>query len=222
MRLHPTTSTARRFRELVLDRILKDGMDVQQTLVSLRREFLLDLPTGLVYDVLYDRAAQLDMAAHRGEVMRHFRGTLCVDELHLGRLTLLLATDPLSDLPVAFPDRRQRSGSHAAVPQEPQGLGLGSPVGGDRRLEALSRPAGRTLARGGASVVRLPRPRAHQQAGLGCRRRRTLVRFVVLKLAYVWGHWSPPEAKAEMTSQPNDVRRREPPHDEGLQPRRVA
>jgi hypothetical protein len=32
----------------------------------------------------------------------HFSGTLCVDELHLGRCTLLLATDPLSDLPVAF------------------------------------------------------------------------------------------------------------------------
>ena len=31
-----------------------------------------------------------------------FGGTLCVDELHLGRFTLLLATDPLSDLPVAF------------------------------------------------------------------------------------------------------------------------
>ena len=33
---------------------------------------------------------------------RHFSGTLCVDELHLGRFTLLLATDPLRDLPVAF------------------------------------------------------------------------------------------------------------------------
>ncbi|MCA1685576.1 MAG: hypothetical protein LC745_06240, partial [Planctomycetia bacterium] len=31
-----------------------------------------------------------------------FSGTLCVDELHLGRFTLLLATDPVSDLPVAF------------------------------------------------------------------------------------------------------------------------
>ncbi|MBV8312506.1 MAG: hypothetical protein JO344_19150 [Planctomycetaceae bacterium] len=29
-------------------------------------------------------------------------GTLCVDELHLGQMTLLLATDPLNDLPVAF------------------------------------------------------------------------------------------------------------------------
>ena len=89
-------------RDLVLDRILKDGMNVEQTLESLRREFLLDLSTGFVYDVLRDRAEQLDMAEHRRMVLEHFSGTLCVDELHLGRFTLLLATDPLSDLPVAF------------------------------------------------------------------------------------------------------------------------
>src|SRR5260370_36298782 len=42
------------------------------------------------------------MAAHRRKVLAHFSGTLFVDELHLGRFTLLLATDPLSDLPIAF------------------------------------------------------------------------------------------------------------------------
>jgi transposase-like protein len=89
-------------RDLVLDRILKDGMNVEQTLESLGREFLLDLSTGYVYDVLHDHAAQLDMSKHRRTVLEHFSGTLCVDELHLGRFTLLLATDPLSDLPVAF------------------------------------------------------------------------------------------------------------------------
>jgi hypothetical protein len=43
-----------------------------------------------------------DLADHRRWVLDHFSGTLCVDELHLGRTTLLLATDPLQDLPVAF------------------------------------------------------------------------------------------------------------------------
>jgi transposase-like protein len=89
-------------RELVLDRLIKDGMSVERALQSIRREFLLDLSTGFVYDVLRDHAASLDMAAHRRKVLDHFSGTLCVDELHLGRFTLLLATDPLSDLPVAF------------------------------------------------------------------------------------------------------------------------
>jgi hypothetical protein len=89
-------------RDLVLDRILKDGMSIERTLQSLEREFLLDISSGFVYDVLRDRAGQLDMAAHRRKVLEHFSGTLCVDELHLGRFTLLLATDPLSDLPVAF------------------------------------------------------------------------------------------------------------------------
>jgi len=89
-------------RDLVLDRILKDEMNVEQTLESLRREYLLDLSTGFVYDVLHGHAEGLDMAAHRRMVLERFSGTLCVDELHLGRFTLLLATDPLSDLPVAF------------------------------------------------------------------------------------------------------------------------
>jgi transposase-like protein len=98
----PKATYDNKVRDLVLNRILKDGMNVEQTLESLSREFLLDPSTGFVYDVLHDHAAQLDMAAHRRKVLERFSGTLCVDELHLGRFTLLLATDPLSDLPVAF------------------------------------------------------------------------------------------------------------------------
>jgi hypothetical protein len=89
-------------RDLVLDRILKDGMSVERTLESLGREYLLDLSTGFVYDVLHDHARQLDMSEHRRKILGLFSGTLCADELHLGRFTLLLATDPLADLPVAF------------------------------------------------------------------------------------------------------------------------
>src|SRR5208283_3409758 len=89
-------------RDLVLDRIIKDGMSIERILESLRREFLLELSSGFVYNVLRDRAEELDMSKHRRMVLEHFSGTLCVDELHLGRFTLLLATDPLSDLPVAF------------------------------------------------------------------------------------------------------------------------
>jgi hypothetical protein len=77
-------------------------MSIERILESLRREFLLELSTGFVYNVLRDRAEELDMSKHRRMVLEHFSGTLCVDELHLGGFTLLLATDPLSDLPVAF------------------------------------------------------------------------------------------------------------------------
>src|SRR5574341_585286 len=100
--VRPKAQYDNQVRTLVLDRILRDGMSIERTLESLRREFWLDLSSGFVYDVLRDRAAQLDMTAHRSKVLEHFSGTLCVDELHLGRFTLLLATDPLSDLPVAF------------------------------------------------------------------------------------------------------------------------
>jgi transposase-like protein len=98
----PKAKYDNKVRDLVLGRILEDGMSIERTLRSLRREFLLELSSGFVYDVLRGQAEQLDMAAHRRKVLEHFSGTLCVDELHLGRFTLLLATDPLHDLPVAF------------------------------------------------------------------------------------------------------------------------
>ena len=66
------------------------------------------------------------------------------------------------------PGRRQRPGPHAAVPQEPQDLGVGAPCCNHRRLELVSRSAGRTVARGGASIVRLSHHQEHQQAHSGC------------------------------------------------------
>jgi hypothetical protein len=103
----PKAKYDNKVRDLVLERIVEDGMSIERILQSLQREFFLNLSSGFVYDVLHDFAAGLDMAAHRRKVLEHFSGTLCVDELHLGRYTLLLATDPLSDLPVAFPGRLQ-------------------------------------------------------------------------------------------------------------------
>ena len=161
----PKAKYDNKVRDLVLERILKDGMSVERTLESLRREFLLDLSSGFVYDVLRDRAAQLDMAAHRRKVLEHFSGTLCVDELHLGRFTLLLATDPLARPAGGLrPGRRQRPGPHAAVPEEPQDLGPEPRGRGHRRLEPVPRRAGRAVARRGPPVVRLPRHQGHQQA----------------------------------------------------------
>jgi hypothetical protein len=98
----PKAKYDNKVRDLVLDRILRDGLNIERATESIRRDFLLDLSSGFVYDVLNDQARQLDMAEHRDKVLKHFSGTLCVDELHLGRFTLLLATDPLSDLPVGF------------------------------------------------------------------------------------------------------------------------
>src|SRR5271166_3472334 len=89
-------------REAVLDRILEDGMSVERVITSMGRDFLLDLSDGFVDDCLDWQIRRLDQADHRRWVLDHFSGTLCVDELHLGQMTLLLATDPLNDLPVAF------------------------------------------------------------------------------------------------------------------------
>src|SRR5438874_3500588 len=89
-------------RQAVLDRLLLDRLNVEQTKAAMNRDFLLALSDGFVYDCLRWQLARLDLAGHRQMVLQRFSGTLCVDELHLGAYTLLLATDPLADLPVGF------------------------------------------------------------------------------------------------------------------------
>jgi hypothetical protein len=89
-------------RQAVLDRLLLDRLNVEQTRAAMQRDFLVGLSDGFVYDCLRWQLARLDLAQHRQMVLQRFSGTLCVDELHLGGYTLLLATDPLADLPVGF------------------------------------------------------------------------------------------------------------------------
>jgi hypothetical protein len=72
----PKAKYDNKVRDLVLERIVEDGMSIERILQSLEREFLLNLSSGFVYDVLHDFAAGLDMAAHRRKVLAHFSGTL--------------------------------------------------------------------------------------------------------------------------------------------------
>jgi Transposase len=99
-------------RQAVLEHILDSHLNVEATLRALRRDFLLDLSTGFVYDCLHDAARQLDMAAYRRQTLLRFSGTLCVDEIHLGDYCLLLATDPIGDFPVAFALVSQNDQAH--------------------------------------------------------------------------------------------------------------
>jgi transposase-like protein len=100
--IEPRALYDNKVRLAVLDRILEDGMSVERVIAAMRRDFHLELSDGFVYDCLDWQVRRLDLADHRRWVLDHFCGTLCVDELHLGQMTLLLATDPLNDLPVAF------------------------------------------------------------------------------------------------------------------------
>src|SRR5262245_60601182 len=89
-------------RAAVLDRLLDDALNVERTRLAIRRDFLIELSCGFVYDCLDWRLRQLNLPEHRRRTRENFSGTLCLDELHLGKHTLLLATDPLADEIVAF------------------------------------------------------------------------------------------------------------------------
>src|SRR4051794_13026600 len=100
--IEPKAHYDNKVREAVLDRLLDDRMSLQQIQAAMQRDFFLDLSHGFLYDCLDWKIRQLDCAAYRQWTLAHFSGTLCLDEIHLGEHTLLLATDPLADVPVAF------------------------------------------------------------------------------------------------------------------------
>jgi transposase len=100
--IEPRAEYTNRVRDAVIDRLLDDGMSLHRLQQAMRRDFLLDLSDGFLYDCLDWKVRQTDMPGYRRWTLDHFSGTLCVDELHLGHRTLLLATDPLGDFPVAF------------------------------------------------------------------------------------------------------------------------
>lgn len=100
--IEPRAEYTNRVRQAVIDRLLDDGLSVNRLRQSMQRDFLLDLSAGFLSDCLDWKVRQTDLPAYRRWTLAHFSGTLCVDELHLGHRTLLLATDPLGDFPVAF------------------------------------------------------------------------------------------------------------------------
>jgi Transposase len=89
-------------REAVLNRILDDGLNVQRTLAAMKRDFLLELSSGFIYDCLEWGLARLSQASQRRTSRQQFSGVLGVDELHLGEYTLLLATDPITDRIIGY------------------------------------------------------------------------------------------------------------------------
>jgi hypothetical protein len=100
--IEPRAEYTNRVREAVIDRLLDDGMSLHRWQQALRRDFFLEVSDGFLYDCLDWKVRQANVPAYRRWTREHFSGPLCVDELHLGHRTLLLATDPLGDFPVAF------------------------------------------------------------------------------------------------------------------------
>jgi hypothetical protein len=89
-------------RQAILNRIVDDGLNVQRTLAAMKRDFLLELSPGFVYDCLDWGLACLCYANTGRRNAKQGSGVVCIDELHLGEYTLLLATDPLADRIIGY------------------------------------------------------------------------------------------------------------------------
>src|SRR5204863_156189 len=101
-RHQPQMQKCNRGEEIFRHFSLDDSMSVQRLREAMGRDFHLDLSEGFVYDCLDWKVRQVDMPAYRQWTLARFCGTLCIDEIHLGHRTLLVATDPLGDFAVAF------------------------------------------------------------------------------------------------------------------------
>jgi transposase-like protein len=110
--IEPRAEYTNRVREAVLDRLLDDRMSVERLRLALKRDFHLALSDGFLYDCLDWKVRQANLPAYRQWTLANFSGTLCLDEIHLGHRTLLLATDPLNDFPVAFALGRANDQEH--------------------------------------------------------------------------------------------------------------
>jgi hypothetical protein len=110
--IEPRAEYTNRVREAVIDRLLDDSMSMERLRQALQRDFHLDLSDGFLYDCLDWKVRQIDLPGYRQWTLANFSGTLGIDELHLGHRTLLLATDPLGDFPVAFALVRSNDQDH--------------------------------------------------------------------------------------------------------------
>jgi transposase len=110
--IEPRAEYTNRVREAVIDRLLDDRMSMERLRLALKRDFHLDLSEGFLYDCLDWKVRQTDLPAYRQWTLANFSGTLCIDEIHLGHRTLLLATDPINDFPVAFALVRSNDQDH--------------------------------------------------------------------------------------------------------------
>lgn len=96
----------------MIDRILIDKLNLSTIQQSMQRDFLLKLSTGYIYAALDYAIRQFDGNDFRQQVLDKFSGTLCVDEIHLGRRVVLLASDPVSDIPVGCALVSRNDGDH--------------------------------------------------------------------------------------------------------------
>lgn len=110
--IEPKAKYDNQVRQAVIDRILDDKLNATTVQKSMQRDFLLKLSTGYIYDCLGFAIRNFDGAQFRATVLSEFSGTLCVDEIHLGHRVVLLASDPISDNPIACALVSSNDGAH--------------------------------------------------------------------------------------------------------------
>ena len=89
-------------RRKVVDLLIRDHLSIHKVQQHLQEDFCLHVSVGFIYDCIQWAYGRVDQAAYWQWVLRNFSGVICVDEVHDVGRTILVATDPLNDLTIAF------------------------------------------------------------------------------------------------------------------------
>jgi hypothetical protein len=89
-------------RHPVANALMRDRMPYQLVMRSMQEDSRLTLSLGSSHACFLWAHEQINMADHWAVVRANFSGVLCLDAVHDSGRTILCATDPLGDFPVAF------------------------------------------------------------------------------------------------------------------------
>ena len=158
--IEPKARYDNKVRQAVIDRVLVDKLNTTTVGQALERDFLLKLSTGFLYDCL----------EYAVKVLSEFSGSLCVDEIHLGHRVVLLASDPVSNNPIACALVSKNDAAHMPeVLAKPGKSWVFTPDRDFRSLAAVSQSDRRSLARCKPSALRAPCDFRSERSRAQCR-----------------------------------------------------
>jgi transposase len=91
-----------RVRQKALEGLVNDSMTLSQTRERLWRDFHVIVSIGTLHAWHVSTGLKIDMKPYERWAAENFSGVVCIDEVYDDACCVLIATDPLNDIPIAY------------------------------------------------------------------------------------------------------------------------
>ena len=98
----PKGAYSYRVRQKALESLVNDSMTLSQTRERLWRDFHVIVSIGALHAWHVRTGLTIDMKPYERWAGENFSGVVCIDEVYDGACCVLIATDPLNDIPIAY------------------------------------------------------------------------------------------------------------------------